>query len=116
MRIAFLGYGEIGATILGPLAARGDAAAVVTHRPEFGGLGEGHVATLAPPAPSARPVRRRPGNRTRGGPSARRGRALGALGQLAYPRTEDVLALSPLCPQNIHDALLPDYAGFGSVN
>ncbi|WP_159080614.1 methionyl-tRNA formyltransferase [Nocardia suismassiliense] len=117
MKVAFLGYGEIGATVLGPLAAQHDVAAVVTHRPEFGGLGEGHVATLA----------HRHGLRTLFADDL--ATAPGVAGALtaAAPEVlvsanwrtrvpEDVLAIPSLCPLNIHDALLPDYAGFGSVN
>lgn len=80
--------------------------------PEFGGLGEGHVATLAHP----HGLRVLFADDLATAPAVARAPAGGALGQLAYPRTEDVLAIPSLCPHNIHDALPPDYAGFGSVN
>ncbi len=117
MKAVFFGYGEIGATVLGPLAARHEVSAVVTHRPEFGGLGAGHVAAIA----------HQLGLRTLiADDLADAPEVVQALRTLAPEvlvsanwRTrvpEDVLAIPSLCPLNIHDALLPDYAGFGSVN
>lgn len=38
---------EIGATVLEPLVARHNVIAVITHRRDFGGLGEDHLETLA---------------------------------------------------------------------
>jgi len=116
MRLAFLGYGEIGATVLEPLAAHHDIAIVLTHRPDFGGLGENPVVAVA----------RRHGLPVVSARDAGEPHALQAL-QDSAPQVlvsanwrtrvpEQALTIPTLFPINIHDALLPGYAGFGSVN
>ncbi|MBH1937093.1 methionyl-tRNA formyltransferase [Streptomyces sp. AV19] len=116
MRTVFLGYGEIGATVLGPLTEHHEVVAVLTHRPSYAGLGEDHVVKLAEklglPVHFAR--------------HADEPQVLPVLRQAAPEvlvstnwRTrisETVLRIPSRCPVNVHDALLPGYAGFGAVN
>ncbi|MCR6482859.1 methionyl-tRNA formyltransferase [Amycolatopsis sp. OK19-0408] len=116
MRTAFLGYGEIGATVLGPLAEKHDVGVVITHEPDFGGLGEDHVVRLT----------ERLGLPTLFARNAGESHVLEALREAAPEvlvsanwRTtvpELTLEIPTRYPLNVHDALLPTYAGFGSVN
>jgi methionyl-tRNA formyltransferase len=116
VKVAFLGYGEIGATVLGPLAAHHKVLTAVTHRPGLSRLGDNQVEKLCErlglPALFAR--------------HADEPHVLRALRDAAPEvvvsanwRTqvsEAVLRIPSRYPVNIHDALLPAYAGFGSVN
>ncbi|MEW2033816.1 methionyl-tRNA formyltransferase [Streptomyces roseifaciens] len=116
MRIVFLGYGEIGATVLGPLAERHEVTMVVTHEPAYAGLREQHVVTLAEKLglpfrfarradePQVLPVLREAAPEV----------LVSANWRTRLP--ESVLNIPTRYPVNVHDALLPAYAGFGSVN
>ncbi|MEU1671092.1 formyltransferase family protein [Streptomyces roseifaciens] len=116
MRIVFLGYGEIGATVLGRLAERHEVTMVVTHEPAYAGLREQHVVTLAEKLglpfrfarradePQVLPVLREAAPEV----------LLSANWRTRLP--ESVLNIPTRYPVNVHDALLPAYAGFGSVN
>jgi methionyl-tRNA formyltransferase len=116
VKVAFLGYGEIGTTVLGGVASRHHVGMVVTHESGFTGLETNGVLAMAEerglPVVSAR--------------NAGEPQVLAALREFAPEvlvsanwRTtvpESALEIPSLYPLNVHDALLPAYAGFGSVN
>ncbi|MEV5241115.1 methionyl-tRNA formyltransferase [Streptomyces cinnamoneus] len=116
MRIAFLGYGEIGATVLAGIAAEHEPAVVVTHPARFGDLHEPHVAKLATdlglPVVEAR--RADEAQAVTALRAARPDVLMSANWRTVIPAP--VLAIPALLPLNVHDALLPGYAGFGAVN
>ncbi|MGH3845411.1 MAG: methionyl-tRNA formyltransferase [Pseudonocardiaceae bacterium] len=116
VKIAFLGYGEIGASVLQPLAAHHEVAVAVTHRQDFAGLGDNDVAPLAEWLGLPMLLARNAGEPhvvdtlDDIGPDV----LVSANWRTKVP--ENVLRIPSYYPINIHDALLPDYAGFGSVN
>ncbi|MFI9235198.1 methionyl-tRNA formyltransferase [Streptomyces sp. NPDC053079] len=116
MRIAFMGYGEMGAAVLAGIAAEHEPTVVVTHPARFGGLREPHVAKLAVELGLPLVEARDAGEAqvvaaVRG---ARPDVLMSANWRTVIP--EVVLAVPALLPLNVHDALLPGYAGFGAVN
>jgi methionyl-tRNA formyltransferase len=116
MKTAFLGYGEIGATVLAGLAQAHEVAPVITHRADFGGLGEDHVIRLAERLGLHVVLARNAGE-----PQvldALRAAGVDTLVSANWRTTVPAAALEipRLVPLNVHDALLPSYAGFGSVN
>ncbi|WP_052230276.1 methionyl-tRNA formyltransferase [Streptomyces sp. CT34] len=116
MKIAFLGYGEIGDTVLAGIAGKHEVSVVVTHPARFGGLQETHVvrraAELALPLVEARHADDPHVVATLR--DARPEVLLSANWRTVVP--ESTLAIPTLLSLNVHDALLPSYAGFGSVN
>ena len=111
-----MGYGLLGANVLGGLAAEHDVLLVLSHRADFSGLGEPHVERMARDlgldvefsATAAEP-------------------SLWAKVRKVAPeaivstnwRTKvpiGLLRIPSLGALNVHDALLPEYRGFGSVN
>ncbi|MEV6980947.1 methionyl-tRNA formyltransferase [Sphaerisporangium sp. NPDC051017] len=116
MRVLFMGYGELGANMLGGLVRRHDVVTVLTHVAEFGGLGEPDVEQFAgklgiPLIYSS---------------TAAEPELWQKVEELAPDvivstnwRTRapiELLRVPRLGALNVHDALLPEYAGFGSVN
>jgi methionyl-tRNA formyltransferase len=116
MRIAFLGYGMLGATVLRGVADRHEVKLVVTHRPSFGGLNEPDVADAA--AHLGLPMIF---STTAGEPHVRelvKDAAVDVIVSTNW-RTRlpaGLLEIPALGAVNVHDALLPRYAGFGAVN
>ncbi|PZG02550.1 methionyl-tRNA formyltransferase [Micromonospora deserti] len=116
MRVVFLGYGQLGATVLRGIAPHHEVLLVLTHRAEFSGLGEPDVERTA--AELGLPVRF---SATAGEPELH-----DELRRLAPEvivstnwRTRvpvEVLRIPEGGAINTHDALLPAYAGFGAVN
>jgi len=116
MRILFLGYGKLGANVLRGIAAHHEILLVLTHPADFSGLGEPDVQEAAaelglPVAFSASAAEPELHERLR---------QLGAQAAVsANWRTRvppEVLEIPPHGILNVHDALLPAYAGFGAVN
>lgn len=116
MRIVFAGFGELGATVLGALHEQHEVSLVLTHRDGFSALRGDDVEQLAlkyeiPLFLSSR---------------ADEPELLALLGELSADalvstnwRTRlpgTVLSTARLGALNVHDALLPEYAGFGAVN
>ncbi|MGH9157672.1 MAG: methionyl-tRNA formyltransferase [Acidimicrobiales bacterium] len=116
MRIVFMGYGALGANLLRAIAERHDVVLVFTHPVDFGGLGEDDVQRLGE-------ALRIPLMQSR---SAADPKVLARLRDVSpeaivstnwrttLPR--EVLRIPTLGAINVHDALLPRYAGFGAVN
>lgn len=116
MRVVFMGYGQLGAAVLRGIVPHHQVVLVLTHQPAFSGLDEPHVVEaatdlgleLALSSHAAEPELQR------------RIRALEADVIVSTNwRTRipaEVLRLPALGPVNIHDSLLPHYAGFGAVN
>lgn len=116
MRVLFAGFGELGAAVLDPLTRRHQVAAVLTHPAGFTGLDGGHLQGIADRA--AIPVFL---SATATEPDlAPRLADLGADVLVSTNwRTrlpKDILAATTLGAINVHDSLLPRYAGFGAVN
>ncbi|MBB4701455.1 methionyl-tRNA formyltransferase [Sphaerisporangium siamense] len=116
MRILFMGYGELGANMLGGLVKRHEVVTVLTHVAEFGGLGEPDVEQLAGKlgiplvfsATAAEPdLWRRAEELAPDVIVSTNWRTRAPIELLRIPRLGSL---------NVHDALLPEYAGFGSVN
>jgi methionyl-tRNA formyltransferase len=116
LRVVFLGYGQLGATVLRGLHQQHRVELVVTHRPEFSGMAEADVLEVA----------RELGVDVVLSSHAREPELHRRLRDLEPDvivstnwRTlvpADVLCVPRLGAVNIHDALLPRYAGFGAVN
>ncbi|KOV80768.1 methionyl-tRNA formyltransferase [Nocardia sp. NRRL S-836] len=116
MRIVFFGYGELGAVVLSALVEHHDVVQVLTHRTEFTGLGEPHVAELV----------ERHGLSCVISANGREPELPGQLRELAADaivstnwRTRlpgELLTTSRLGALNVHDALLPKFSGFGAIN
>lgn len=116
MRLVFMGYGELGATMLAGITRRHEVLRVLTHRAEFSGLGEPDVEKLA--ADLGIPVTH---SAHAGEPELHR-----QLAELAPDvivstnwRTKvpgEVLRIPRYGAINVHDALLPSYSGFGALN
>lgn len=116
MRVVFMGYGELGATVLRGITPHHEVLRVLTHRAEFSRLGEPHVELL----------------------SAELGLDVAYSGHAREPELHEqlrtlrpqvivstnwrtkvpaqVLAIPTLGVINVHDSLLPAYSGFGAVN
>ncbi|WP_171164465.1 methionyl-tRNA formyltransferase [Streptomyces sp. I05A-00742] len=116
MRIVFLGYGEIGATVLAGITAVHETALVVTHPTRFSRLNEPHVGIVAAdlelPVLEARHAREE--HVVEAVRAARPDVLVSANWRTIIP--QHVLEIPALLPLNVHDALLPGYAGFGAVN
>ncbi len=116
MRIVFFGYGELGAVVLSALVEHHDVVLVLTHRTEFTGLGEPHVAELV----------ERHGLSCVISANGREPELPGQLRELDADvivstnwRTRlpgELLTTSRLGALNVHDALLPKFSGFGAIN
>lgn len=116
MRIVFFGYGELGAVVLSALVEQHDVVLVLTHRTEFTGLGEPHVAELV----------ERHGLPSVISANAREPELPGRLRDLRADaivstnwRTRlpgELLTTARLGALNVHDALLPKFSGFGAIN
>ncbi|MEO3746491.1 methionyl-tRNA formyltransferase [Plantactinospora sp. B5E13] len=116
MRIAFLGYGELGANVLRGVLAEHEVVLVVTHRADFSGLGEPDVELVAgelgvPVWYSAHAREPELHERLR---EARPDVILSTNWRTRVPA--EVLSIPHRGAINVHDALLPRYAGFGAVN
>jgi methionyl-tRNA formyltransferase len=116
MKVAFLGYGEIGAAVLTGLVTQHEVIVVVTHEPSFGGLDEDHVASLSSWLELPTLYARNAGEDhvIRAIKDCEPEVLVSANWRTTVP--EPVLEIPSRYPVNIHDALLPGYAGFGSVN
>jgi methionyl-tRNA formyltransferase len=116
VRVLFAGFGELGAAVLEPLIGRHQVAAVLTHPAAFTGLTGAQVQDIAERA--AIPVYLSAG--------AAEADLAGRLAELDAEvlvstnwRTrlpKPILAAAALGAINVHDSLLPGYAGFGAVN
>jgi methionyl-tRNA formyltransferase len=116
MRLVFMGYGELGATVLRGIAPQHEVLRVVTHRTEFSGLNEPDVEQLVGEL----------GLQLTYSARAAEPELHDQLRELAPElivstnwRTrvpKEVLAIPALGVINVHDALLPAYSGFGAVN
>ncbi|MDC0710240.1 methionyl-tRNA formyltransferase [Stigmatella sp. ncwal1] len=114
--LMFMGFGELGAAVLEGLAAVHRVGLVLTHRPDFTGLGdndvlrvaeaEGLPTFLSPRAAEPELIPRVAGLR----PDA----IVSTNWRTLVPSA--LLGLPRLGAINIHDALLPKYGGFGAVN
>jgi methionyl-tRNA formyltransferase len=116
MRLIFMGYGFLGANVLRALARHHDVALVVTHETAFSGLDEPDVERTA--ARLGIPVE----ISSRADQPELHAR-MEAIGADAITSTNwrttvppEVLRIPRLGILNVHDALLPRYAGFGAVN
>jgi methionyl-tRNA formyltransferase len=116
MRIVFFGYGELGALVLGGLLDRHEVLSVVTHRSGFTNIDEPDTERLADKAGVPVLIS-----------AAAREPELHAELTALQPevvvstnwRTRippEVLRIPGTGAINVHDALLPAYAGFGAVN
>lgn len=116
MKVIFAGFGDLGAAVLQPLLDTHEVLAVLTHPDGFTGLEGRLVRDLALKAHV--PVF-----------LSAAGREPGLSGQLSdlgadvlvstnwrIKMPADLLKVARLGAVNVHDALLPTYAGFGSVN
>jgi methionyl-tRNA formyltransferase len=116
LRVAFLGYGQLGATVLRGLHQHHHVALVVTHRPEFSGMAEPDVVEAALDLGVDVTL----SSHAREPELHRRLRDLDAdvivSTNWRTPVPKDVLCVPRLGAVNIHDALLPRYAGLGAVN
>ncbi|MEU7477112.1 methionyl-tRNA formyltransferase [Lentzea sp. NPDC042327] len=116
MRIVFFGYGELGAVVLSALVEHHDVVLVLTHRTEFTGLGEPHVADLV----EQHGLRSVISSNGREPELPAQLRELGADAIVSTNwRTRlpgELLTTSRLGALNVHDALLPKFSGFGAVN
>ncbi|MGZ3143327.1 methionyl-tRNA formyltransferase [Lentzea chajnantorensis] len=116
MRIVFFGYGELGAVVLSALVEHHDVVLVLTHRTEFTGLGEPHVADLV----EQHGLRSVTSSNGREPDLPAQLRELGADAIVSTNwRTRlpgELLTTSRLGALNVHDALLPKFSGFGAVN
>jgi methionyl-tRNA formyltransferase len=116
MRIAFMGYGQLGANVLRGVAPHHEVLLALTHRAHFSGIDEPDVEQAA--AELGVPVAFSSG--------AREPELHERLRQLRPEvvastnwRTKvppEVLRIPARGVLNVHDALLPAYAGFGAVN
>jgi methionyl-tRNA formyltransferase len=112
----FLGYGELGATVLAGIAPHHDVLAVVTHPRSFGGLHEPDVERLAGELGLDVRFSERAGE-----PELHE--HLRELEPQVIVSTnwrtrlpKAVLSIPAAGAVNVHDALLPAYSGFGAVN
>ena len=116
MRVVFFGFGELGAVVLSALAEHHDVRLVVTHQPEFTGLGEPDVLRLAERLGLAVCISSHAAELEVA--AALRAAAPEVLVSTNW-RTKlpaELLPIAPLGALNVHDALLPRYSGFGAVN
>lgn len=116
MRVLFMGYGKLGANMLRGLAPEHEVALVLTHRRGFSGIDEHDVDKAATDlgipieysASAAEPALQE------------RLRALAPEVIVSTNWRTRVPAAVLRIPEhgviNVHDALLPDYAGFGAMN
>lgn len=116
MRIVFMGYGELGANVIRGIASHHEVLLVLTHRTGFSGLVEPDVEQAA--AELGIPVEF---STTACEPDL--GKRIHGLRPEVIVSTNwrtkipaDVLRIPLLGAINVHDALLPKYAGFGAVN
>jgi len=111
-----MGYGELGANMLRGVAPHHDVVLVVTHPAGFTGLRESDVersaAELGIPVEFSRSARE-PHLHARLH-TLRPQVVLSTNWRTRIP--SDVLSVPTLGAVNVHDALLPEYAGFGAVN
>lgn len=116
MRLVFLGYGQLGATMLRGLARHHEVALVLTHDCDFTGLGEPDVEVAA--AELGLPVVRSPRAAEPDVHARVREAAPEVIVSTNWRTTvpPEVLHIPRLGALNVHDALLPRYAGFGAVN
>jgi methionyl-tRNA formyltransferase len=116
VKLVFMGYGFLGANVLRGLSLGHEVAVVVTHRTEFAGLGEADVQRAAeelkiPVVFSDAAAEPHLHEKLRAiAPDA----IVSTNWRTTVPR--EVLRIPPLGAVNVHDALLPQYAGFGAVN
>lgn len=116
MKIVFFGYGQLGANVLRGVAARREIVLVVTHPLDFTGIAEPDVAEAAtelglPIALSTVAAEPELHERLR---SLRPDVMVATNWRTRVP--VEVLDLPRLGCVNVHDALLPAYAGLGAVN
>jgi methionyl-tRNA formyltransferase len=116
MRVVFLGYGELGANVLRGIADHHEVLMVLTHPSHFARLCEPDLERVA--ADLALPL----AFSTKASEPGLHQRIRDVCPQVIVStnwRTTvppDVLCIPPLGAVNVHDALLPYYAGFGAVN
>ncbi|WP_158841570.1 methionyl-tRNA formyltransferase [Saccharothrix deserti] len=116
MKLVFFGYGELGAVGVDSLVEPHVVALVLTHRTEFTGLGEPHVAELV--EKHGLPVHISSNAREPEIRQLLRDADADAIVSTNW-RTRlpgDLLGMAKLGALNVHDALLPSYSGFGAVN
>ena len=116
MIVAFMGYGELGANVLRGLVHHHRVALVVTHEAGFGGLHEPDVQEAAaelgiPVVVSATALEPALHERIE---ALRPDVIVSTNWRTRVPA--ELLDLPRLGAVNVHDALLPRYAGFGAVN
>lgn len=116
MRIVFFGYGELGAVVLSALVEHHEVALVLTHRTEFTGLGEPHVAELVEQHGLSCVI-------SANGREPELRQQLLDLNADAIVSTNwrtrlpgELLTTAKLGALNVHDALLPKFSGFGAIN
>jgi methionyl-tRNA formyltransferase len=116
VKLVFMGYGFLGANVLRGLALRHRVGLVVTHATEFAGLGEADVQHAADEL-------RIPVAFSHAAAEPQLHERLRVIAPDAIVSTNwrtripgEVLRIPPLGAVNIHDALLPQYGGFGAVN
>jgi methionyl-tRNA formyltransferase len=116
VNVVFMGYGFLGARVLQGLAHSHEVGLVVTHETQFGGLNEPDVQVAA--GRLATPVAL---SDTASEPdlhariaAARPDVVVSTNWRTTVPAA--VLRIPRLGAINVHDALLPKYAGFGAVN
>lgn len=116
MRIVFFGYGELGAVVLSALVEHHEVALVLTHRTEFTGLGEPHVAELVDQHGLSCVI-------SANGREPELRQQLLDLNADAIVSTNwrtrlpgELLTTAKLGALNVHDALLPKFSGFGAIN
>jgi methionyl-tRNA formyltransferase len=116
MRIVFMGYGELGANVLRGLAPHHEVMLVLTHEAHFTGLGEADVDDAA--ADLGLPVLHSPRAAEPGVHARVRAAGPDVIVSTNWRTTvpPEVLCIPRLGALNVHDALLPRYAGFGAVN
>lgn len=116
MKVIFAGYGELGMAVLEPLLQRHEVVAVLTHPEGFTGLEGSHVQNLG--QRSGVPVFLASTGRENGLADTLSDLSADVLVSTNW-RTRmppELLKVSQAGAVNVHDALLPSYAGFGAVN
>jgi methionyl-tRNA formyltransferase len=116
MNVVFMGYGELGANVLRGLTLRHRVVLVITHPAQFGGLNDLEVERTAVQLGLALVF----------SSTARETDLVRQIGEISADvivstnwRTRvpiEVLKLPRHGAVNVHDALLPNYAGIGAVN